>query len=398
MFDEHPVPGGSSRVVAAGVPERLWSTAPADLELMVGDAIAWLQRRPAAVRATWPEARQAALVAALDISEQLDDVRVRYLKALEERRVRATLFLLPEAARAAGGVADLLAAGHEVAYFGDVFEEFKGQNRGQQDERLRGMREGLQEAGADPARLGSFHAPMESIDALTVELLPRRGVRQLVDGPGSSETALPHLLPANGSLPPLLVLPRTQRMLDELPDDKGSRLRSNRAEFDLAADSGALAFAFLTASGGYPEADWRAFLDHAARRGDRLWWTTVGAVGEWWRARERVSVALDAAEEPPLLTVRIAAGDALAQPVSALLTAPRAGATARLLPVAAGGKAPPVRVLDSWRLAVDLAGLPAGEHAWRVHFETPPRPPQPSGTAPSRPAAAQPPAAVSRSR
>lgn len=382
VFDERlQAPGRPSRSVVFGYPEQLWLSAdPRQLEAIAYNAVIWLLRQPAAYITAWPFPYRSAFVMAVDMTGAVSDTDLAYAKLLEEAGGRGTYYVLNETmSKSASKVNRLKAAGHEVAFLGDRYLDFRGQSEETQKRRIDSMRKVAKDSGVEIAADAGFHAPMDSYDKTTKKLLMAGNFGHLLAAADASEARLPFFAPAQDGMgltsgtKALIVLPRTQSSPEDSVDNCRPEvgLKPFFNELYLSEKMAGLSVVSLSGKSDLTDAQSAEIFSYLKTRRERVWMATAGQVADWWRERERVNVRLESGATGPRMVVSILPGTALKQAATVSVNLPEMGATLRL--VARGGleKTPRVARLDAWRAAVVLDGLTAGDHQWDMYFDRP---------------------------
>ena len=382
VFDERlQASGRPSRSVVFGYPEQLWLSAdPRQLEAFAYNSVMWLLRQPAAYITAWPFPYRSAFVMAVDITGAVSDTDLAYAKLLEEAGGRGTYYVLNETmSKSASKVNRLKAAGHEVAFLGDRYLDFRGQSEDIQKRRIDSMRKVAKDSSVEIAADAGFHAPMDSYDKTTKKLLIAGNFGHLLAAADASEARLPFFAPAQDGMSPtngtkaLIVLPRTQSGPEDSVDNCRPEvgLKAFFNELDLSEKMAGLSVVSLSSKSDLTDAQSAEIFSYLKTRRERVWMATAGQVADWWRERERVSVRLESGATGPRMVVSILPGAALMQAVTVSVNLPEMGTTLRL--VARGGleKTPRVARLDAWRAAIVLDGLAAGDHQWDMYFDRP---------------------------
>jgi Polysaccharide deacetylase len=382
VFDERvQASGRASRSVVLGYPEQLWLSAdPRQLEAIAHNAVMWLLRQPAIYKAAWPYPYGSAMVMAIDTADVVTDADLANAKLLEDAGLRATYYVLSEnVVKSANRLRRLKSAGHEIAYLGDSFNDFREQAPELQAKRLDGMRQTFATAELDlPPDVG-FHAPMDSYDKNTQNLLKQRTFGYFLATMDVSEARLPFLATREASPDPakpvkdMVILPRTQdgpeASVDNCAPEIGIKAFLN--ELNLAHQMAGLLVVALPAKNELTDSQTADIFKDLSTRREKMWMATSQQVADWWRERERVAVQLESGDAAPVFTVTIAAGPPLLKAAAAFLNLPGRGVGVRL--VARGSQEKPTRIVavDAWRAALVLEGWQAGQYKWDVYFEPP---------------------------
>ena len=382
VFDERlQVSGQFSRSVAFGYPEQLWLSAdPRQLEAIAYDAVIWLLRQPAAYVTAWPFPYRSAFVMAVDLTGSVSDTDIAYAKLLEEAGGHGTYYVVSETvAKSANKLNMLQAVGHEIAYLGDSYSDFRGQSEAVQQRRLNSMRKVVKDSGVKMSVDAGFHAPMDSYDKNTTKLLMAGNFGHFLAAADASEAQLPFF--ASGQQEPrsilgskaLVTLPRTQNGPEDSVDNcqPGVGLKPFFNELDLSEKMAGLSVIPLSGKSDLTQAQSAEIFSYLNTRRARVWLATAGQVANWWRERERVSVRLESGATGPRLIVSVLAGVALQQAAMVSVNLPEMDGMLRLVARGNYEKTPRVARLDAWRVAVVLDGMAAGEYQWDMYFDRP---------------------------
>ena len=382
VFDERQqISGQFSRSVVFGYSEPLWLSAdPRKLEAIAHNAIFWLLRQPAAHVTAWPFPYRSAFVMAVDLTGSVSDTDMAYAKLLEQAGGRGTYYVVSDTvAKSANKLNMLQAAGHEVAYLGDSYSDFRGQSEAVQQRRLNNMRKVAKDSGVEISADAGFHAPMDSYDKNTTKLLLAGNFGHLLAAEGASEARLPFF--ASGQQEPgsilgskaLVILPRTQNGPEDSVDNcqPGVGLKPFFNELDLSEKMAGLSVIPLSSKSDLTQAQSAEIFSYLNTRRASVWLATAGQVANWWRERERVSVHLESVVTGPRLIVSVLAGAALQQAAMVSVNLPQMDGMLRLVARGRYEKTPRVARLDAWRVAVVLDGMAAGEYQWDMYFDRP---------------------------
>lgn len=272
-----------------------------DTALLMDSTVAWLRRQPQAYKSAWPNGYEASHLIEMDTEDKFFSAP-SFAAHLESEGFKGTFYCLTlMAAVLPNIVRDLIARGHEIAYHADVHFGFKGDAIGEQELRIRFMKQQMQAILGDRAKEATgFRAPTESYDSTTEMLLRKHGLLHHAADESASEDRLPFFSISESSVPPdksLVVLPRTQ--LDDVnfmslkftPEQVAATLAY---DLDLTVRSGA--FGLLSVhSQNYIEGGLmlRTMGDYIRKVGtyrDRLWVARGDEITDWWRQREAVKL------------------------------------------------------------------------------------------------------------
>jgi Polysaccharide deacetylase len=361
-FDET----SNSRVAYFSMPDNAWPNNK-DANLVLDATLAWLRREPQAYKAAWPNGYTAAHLIEMDTEDQFHSAP-NFAKDLESEGFKGTFYCLTsEAARYPNIVRDLIARGHEIGYHADVHYGFRGDPAGEQELRIRFMKQQMQAIlGNRLAEATGFRAPTESYDRNTEILLRKHGVLHHAADESAHEDRLPFFSLSEPGLGPdqaLVVLPRTQyddvsyKALKYTPEQV---LATLYYDLDLFVRSGAFGLLSVHSqnyvTGGLMLRTMRDYMRKVASYRKQLWVARGDEITTWWRQREMVQVDQQWARNA--LHIRLQASQAVSG-LSVFITLPSKNAAIRVLPEK-GAPAPHVRVIDDFRSALVFDRLEAG--------------------------------------
>ncbi len=367
VFDERPLAGqSSSRTVSLAYPERLWQTAePKQLEAIHHNVLTWLLRIPNAYKGAWPAGTSSALLVAVDAAEVVSESDMAIAKQMEQSGIRATYYTLSDhLAKSSKNLIALQLRGHEIAFMGDSFSGFKGQPASVQATRLDKARKLTQELQITVPTTPGFHAPTESFDKTTKELLAQRGFGHYIDTMEASEARLPFIAKeASGSIQPV-VFPRTQRGPEDATEegDVDEGIQSFISEFSLSTKMGGIAVIRMPTQSLLPAEDWTKVFDGIKQNSHGVWVATATQIANWWRERERVTVGLRGLISQAELLIEISGSEAIKEPIVALINLPKMGAIVTVDQNSLIASKVKVLAIDRWRVGVLLNDIPAGSH------------------------------------
>ena len=378
IFDERRQPTGRlSRSVVFGYPERLWVSAdPKMLEAIAHNSLMWLLRQPDVYVTAWPHPYASAFVLAVDSADPLAEFDLNFAKQFEEAGGRATYYVLSENAQESAAILKKIQArGHEVAFLGDRFKEFKGQSTVEQAKRLDTMQSEMKAVGFDITVNAGFHAPMEQYDKTTEKLLKERSFRHYISFMDASEARLPFFATEGAGIEKaaktLVVLPRTLGGPEDEDRDAANGMKEFLNELVLADQMAGLAVVRIPNQSQLDKAQLGEFFGHLKALNNRMWMATGGQVSEWWRERDRVNANLESTALAPVLKVTISGDKPLRQAVAVWVNLPESRGVVRLVARGSYAKLPKVVRVDDWRNAVVLDGFAAGEYQWHLYFDKP---------------------------
>lgn len=377
VFGEHRQSSGIlSRSVVLGYGERLWRSAdPKAMEAIAHNALTWLFRQPDVYLAAWPSPYVGALSIAVDSPDVVDEVDVKFAEWIEKFG-RATYYILSvNAAKSANSLKILQNKGHEIGFMADQFEGFQGQPSETQSKRLTVMQKDLLNAGLSLGPVIGLHAPVESQDKVTLDLINKQGFTHVVLPKDATDGRLPITIPrageASGIQKPLVILPRTQIGPEELmgEGDPEEGLKQYLAEFESSVLMGGLTLVSFPNQTLLTEDQTKTIFDQIQRYSDRMWNAPSGAIARWWLDRDRIGIDIDAVGGNPRLSVIISPGEPLTQSAVVIVNLPYANDDLKLTAQDQGVPAVGIRSLDPWRTAVSLDGLRPGTYRWVLQFD-----------------------------
>ena len=364
------------RWVLFGFSENAWDAAPTPMRTLADGAIDWLQRRPKAVLASWPDGYRAAHIVSMNVDGSVENAR-SFASTLELLKIRGTFFVVADAAAKSPGPLKSLMPNHEIAYHGDGYKGFKGQAKAEQERRVKEMQEKLVSSLRPDARITGFRAPGESYDARTEEVLQAAGFRYEAVDPNRTDARLPLFARANKApaAVDLVVLPRTQR------DDVVYLLRADvalneiievmKGELGMVVEEGGLGMLSVHsrnfAKDGLISQAAPAYLLSLAELRSRVWLTTGGELADWWRKRENLGVTLSILGKRYELEVSNL-GEENVEGATAIVYHPRA-ATVVVTPTKAWMPDATVRRVDDFSSQILFGTIRKGNYAYKLVFE-----------------------------
>jgi hypothetical protein len=368
VFDERPLSAdASSRVVTLAYPERLWQTAePKQLEAIHHNVLTWLLRLPNAYKSAWPAGARSALLLAVDATEVISESDIAVAKLMDDIGVRATYYTLSDhLAKSTNHLIALQTRGHEIAYMGDSFNGFKGQPESVQATRIDNARKLTRESKIIVPEAPGFHAPTESFDKVTKDLLAQRGFGHYIDTMEASEARLPFLdTNSTGKLKPV-VFPRTQRGPEDATEegDVDDGIQSFLSEYKLSVQMGGIAVVRMPTQSLLPLDDWTKVFAGLNQNREGVWSATASQIAHWWRERERVSVSLRGQINQTELTIEVKGAEAINEPVVVFVNLPKYGAIVRINSASSIAEKVKIVAVDRWRIGLVLNDVPVGSHS-----------------------------------
>ncbi len=371
-FDEK----GKGRVAYFSPPDNAWLSNN-DALLLLDATLAWLRREPHAYKAAWPNGYVASQLIEMD-TEDMFYSAPSFAQDLEREGLKGTFYsLTSEAARVPDVVRDLIKRGHEIGYHADVHFGFKGVSVGEQEQRIRFMKQQMQGIlGEETKEATGFRSPLESYDKNTELLLRKYGLLHHAADPGASDGRLPFFSDSESGLPPdkaLVVLPRTQ--LDDIdfiemkltPEQVNTILNY---DLDLTLRSGSFGLLSVHSQnyveGGLMLRSMGEYLRKVATYRDRLWVARGDEIARWWRQRESVQVDQQWLDDRMQVSVKNTNKESVSG-FTVFVTLPGKNATLRAT-VTTKATAVRIKSIDEFRAALVFDALPPGTTQLRISF------------------------------
>ena len=370
-FDEE----GDSRVAYFSFPDNAWPYSR-DTAVLMEATVAWLRHQPQAYKAAWPNGHVAAHLIEMDTEDKFFSAP-SFAKHLESEGFKGTFYCLTSsAAEYPDVVRDLMARGHEIAYHADVHFGFKGDKPGEQELRIRFMKQQMQTVlGERTQEVTGFRAPTESYDSTTERLLRQNGLLHHAADESAHQDRLPFFSQAEPGLSPdkaLVVLPRTQ--LDDvsfvyLNYSPAQVTQTLNYDLDLTVRSGALGLLSVHSQnyveGGLMLGTMADYVRKVASYRGRLWVARGDEIAAWWRQREVVQIEQRLVDDALLVRLQTAVP---VRGLSVFVTLPYKNAK---LNVITPEKTTTVRVqsIDAYRTALVFETVQPGKTLLKVTFD-----------------------------
>ena len=366
---------GDSRLAYFSFPDSAWPYSK-DTSVLMDATIAWLRHQPQAYKAAWPNGYVAAHLIEMDTEDKFFSAS-SFAKHLESEGFKGTFYCLTSLAAVYPEVVrDLIARGHEIAYHADVHFGFKGDALGEQELRIRFMKQQMQSVLGERAKEATgFRAPTESYDNTTEMLLRKHGLLHHAADESAHQDRLPFFSLAEPGVAPdkaLVVLPRTQ--LDDVsfmylkftPEQVTETLNY---DLDLTVRSGALGLLSVHSQnyieGGLMLRTMGEYMRKVATYRDRLWVARGDEIATWWRQRE--AVVLDQRLIDGALLVRLQTATSV-RGLSVFVTLPYKNARVDVSTLAEN-TAVRVKPIDPYRVALVFDTVQPGKTQLRVTFD-----------------------------
>ncbi len=377
VFNETPqLSGALSRSVHFGYSERLWVSAdPKAIEALAHNALTWLLRQPDSHLSAWPYPYRGALSVVVDAPEVVDELDLAFASSVAQAGAKTSFYTLTsELAKSAATLKSIQAQGHELGYMADRFEGFDKQSADVQQKRLLTMQDELKTAGLTTGKSLGFHAPMESTDTTTRQLLNQLGFTHVVSANDTTEDRLPFTTPRSSASPlaqhPMVTLPRTLSDPEVLINegDPAEGLKQALAEFDLSLHMGGLTLVRFQNQTLLNEEALMAIFSQYKQNTAHLWSATTADVAHWWLDHERLKVGLTAVKAGYQLTVTLSPGEPLTLPAAVIVNLPYPHDQLSLTALGHTMIDMKIQALDPWRTAVSMGALKPGSYRWLMQF------------------------------
>lgn len=374
VYDERPVADGKhSRGVVFGFSDYVWLAAdPKLIEAIAHNTLMWLLRQPDVYLSAWPHPKSSALVMAVESAEPVADVDLEFAMSLEAVGGKGTYFTLGEnVAKAAPVLKKIQSRGHEVAYFGDKFEGYKGLADAAQRERLSNTKKSFDAAGVAVAPTAGFNPPMGDFDATTEKIALDSGFAYMVGHQGSTDTRLPYLIKSADGKQSMIGLAITQSNPERaFEEDPETGIDLFAEELDLLGAMGGLAVVTIPSQTILPNEQREKMFSHLKTLREKVWMAPAAHMAQWWRERARISARMDIRDNAAILVVTVRGKEPLKGPsASVLVNLPSMNGRLRLQSPQADNPTPVVAKLDAWRAVVILGDLDPGEYCWNLQFD-----------------------------
>jgi hypothetical protein len=381
-YNERQMPTGQlSRTVTLGFAEQNWpNTDPKQLDALLGHIFSWLNHLPQAYLGAWPYPYQSALLLAVLAAEELADVDMPIATEVKAMKGQATYYVhAGNALKAAPVIKKVRALGHTIAYFGDVFEGFKDQPEAVQAKRLAEMQQQLQKAGLIQPGAAGFSAPLDSYDQTTLRLLQEQKFDSYLALMDLTESSLPFFANRDASgAGQTVVLPRTLiGPEDALFSDADFGFENFIGGMKLSARMGTLAVVGIPSQTLLMPAQRKRILDEMRALREQTWIASANQIAQWWRNRDRVSIAFAPHPQGYVLSATVARTAPNPEPVSIWVTLPKRNSKVRLEALNKGDKLPTIHAVDPWRVAIVMQAPRPGQTQWLLKFDEPAAPGKP---------------------
>jgi peptidoglycan/xylan/chitin deacetylase (PgdA/CDA1 family) len=367
---------GAGRSVAFAFAESAWEAQSFAAYQVVDDTIAWLQRKPAIVKAAWPNGKRAAQLIEMDTEQGFPNA-LRFASMMRALNYRGSFYVLTSVGQQFPDVLLSLARDFDVGYHGDVHEGFKDQSSEQQQKRIETMLSQMKTVIPDSGKFTGFRAPFESFDATTNKLLQKNGIRHHVIDPAGGDVRLPSFIKQAGVgvEEALIALPRTTRDDINLAKENLTTEQITQAlidDFDLAQDMGGMGLLSIHSQNYSNDAPLTlampGFLKHLTRHKDEVWMASATDIANWWRERERFKLSARNLGRRLEFNITIT-GKTPLEGGSLTVMLPRKGIMPIVQSLKVGMPTATVQRIDDFRAAITFGPLRPGDYAYQATFE-----------------------------
>ena len=296
-------------------------------------------------------------------------------KKITNSKGRATFYVQGRnAAKVVEKIKKLQAMGHEIAYFGDRLDGFRGQPEATQGKRLADMQSQLTQARIAMPKPAGFAVPLDAYDAVTQSLVVGKKFDTFLTYSDTTDSSLPFVASRTpDGWGETVVLPRSligpEEALDEADGDEG--IDNFLSALDVSVRSGSLSVVRLPSKTILTPGQRKRIFERIAALRPRMWMASASQIAQWWRNREKVSVTLtpQAQAQDFLLTVTAERTLKLQESFSIWINLPTPNSRVRLVALQKSQKLPQVIEVDQWRAAVVVGAPAAGKQEWLLRFE-----------------------------
>jgi peptidoglycan/xylan/chitin deacetylase (PgdA/CDA1 family) len=365
---------GIGRSVVMAFAESGWDAQAGSIHTVLDDCIAWLQRKPAIVKAPWPNGKRSAELIEMDTEQGFPNA-LRFASMMRALNYRGSFYVLTSSGQQYPDVLQSLARDFDIGYHGDIHDGFKDQASDVQKKRLEDMMAQMKSVVPEVGPMQGFRAPLESYDATTEKWLVKNGLRHHVVDPGRLDARLPEFAKIDGVADALVLLPRTQR--DDINLSKEGWLGAKLSQaliddFDLSHDMGGLGLLSIHSQNYANDAEltlaMTPFLAHLKKQRAQLWLASGTEIADWWRERERLKLSARNLGRRLEFNLSVTGKKPL-QGGSLTVILPKKGIMPVVQALKVGLPKPTVQKIDDYRAAIVFDSLNPGDYAYQATFE-----------------------------
>jgi len=374
-FDERRISKDiTSRTVTLGFPEQNWLRSDTrQLSAITRGALSWLFREPHAYVGAWPSPYQNAILFAIQAAEPVRQAEVDIGNAYRKLGGVATYYVLgSNIDKAVPFVEKIAAQGHEIGFYGDIFESFDKQPESQQLERLETMKKQVLKTGLKIQEPFSFSTPMNGYDSTTRRLLEEKGFGNYLSFMELTESALPFVASRNSDgSPRTTVLPRTLTSPEEGIMEFGAEdgMTSYLDSLDMSTKMGGISVVSIPSENLIPPEELRRLFDEFSKLNDQSWFSSARQISHWWSQREGISVLLEPHPQGYSLSTTVTKAISSSNSIGIWINLPRLDSRIQILGLTDTDKSPAVLVKDGFRVVMNLSGPAVGQKKWLIKFD-----------------------------
>ena len=366
---------GAGRSAVFAFAESAWESQPYPIYSMLDDTLNWLLRKPALIRAAWPEDKFAAQIIEMDTEEGFPNA-LRFATMIRSINYRGSFYLLTSVAKQFPEETRALARDFDIAYHGDTHVAFKGQAADEQLKRLNSMRSDLKSILPDVSAKPGFRAPFEGYDETTQLLLQKNGFQHHLTDPNSSEARLPvfHKQDGVSNENAMVLLPRTQRDDLNLSQQQLTLEQTRQALIDdaeLSKQMGALGILSVHsqnfAENSVLAQAMPAYLAYLKTNRNTIWLASATQISDWWHERDRLKLSSTVKGRRMEFDLTVS-GTAALKNASLILMLPQKNQLPNVLGIKIGMPKASVKRIDDYRAAITFEQLEPGNYAYQAVF------------------------------
>jgi len=364
----------TSRTVTMGFPEQNWLRSDTQyLSAITRGILSWLFREPYAYVGAWPSPYQSAILFAIQAAEPVRQSEIDIGSDYRKLGGVATYYLLGSNINlAAPFVKKLEEQGHEIGFYGDVFESFDKQSESKQLERLEVMKKQFVNANIKVQEPPSFSTPMNGYDSTTRRLLDEQNFGSYLSFMELTENTLPFVTgrSSDGSAK-IVALPRTLISPEDIVMELGAEdgMTKFLASLELSTKMGGLSVVSIPSENLIPPEERKRLFDGFSKLSNSAWLSSARQISQWWSQREGVSVALEPHPQGHVLTVTIGRNISHSNSIGVWINLPRLDGKIKINGLNPKDKVPVVFIKDGWRALVVLNKPSVGRFSWVIKFE-----------------------------
>ncbi|MDP2221694.1 MAG: polysaccharide deacetylase family protein [Hydrogenophaga sp.] len=364
----------TSRTVTLGFPEQNWLRSDTrQLSAITRGALSWLFREPHAYVGAWPSPYQNAILFAIQAAEPVRQAEVDIGNAYRKLGGVATYYVLgSNIDKAVPFVEKIAAQGHEIGFYGDIFESFDKQPESQQLERLETMKKQVLKSGLKIQEPFSFSTPMNGYDSTTRRLLEEKGFGNYLSFMELTESALPFVASRNSDgSPRTTVLPRTLTSPEEVIMEFGAEdgMTSYLDSLDMSTKMGGISVVSIPSENLIPPEELRRLFDKFSKLNDQSWFSSARQISHWWSQREGISVLLEPHPQGYSLSTTVTKAISSSNSIGIWINLPRLDSRIQILGLTDTDKSPAVLVKDGFRVVMNLSVPAVGQKKWLIKFD-----------------------------